>query len=310
MPPSVAAAPSALCKGGGRVDLRLIRRTVRRLGTATNVAAMETASVPGFGRFLAEIARVPLLTAAEERALARRVERGDLVAKNRMIEANLRLVVHIAKHFQREEHGLSLEDLVQEGTVGLVRAVEKFDPRRELRFSTYATVWIRQSIARAITDKGRVIRLPANVDQRLAALRRAEHALAVADGAPPPAARVADQLGWREADVIELRGHGRRALSLHEPGGADGELELGDLVPDEGPTPYEHAESVLAADEVRELLGHLTPRERSVIELRFGLGDREPATRTETARRLALRRAEVRRLEDIALRKLRARPSR
>ena len=120
-------------------------------------------AVPGFAHFLAEIARVPLLTAAEERELASRVERGDLAAKARMIEANLRLVVGVAKRFQREEHGLTLEDLVQEGTVGLVRAVEKFDPRRELRFSTYATIWIRQSIARAIADKGRVIRLPVSV---------------------------------------------------------------------------------------------------------------------------------------------------
>src|SRR5688572_23249723 len=142
-------------------------------------------TVPGFARFLTEITRVPLLTAAEERELARRFERGDLAAKDRLVEANLRLVVHIAKGFQREEHGLTLEDLVQEGTVGLVRAVEKFDHRRELRFSTYATIWIRQSIARAITDKGRVIRLPASVDHKLAAMRRAERRLAVADGRDP-----------------------------------------------------------------------------------------------------------------------------
>jgi RNA polymerase primary sigma factor len=272
--------------------------------------AVAREAVPGFAHFLAEIARRPLLTAAEERELASRVERGDLAAKARMIESNLRLVVNLAKRFQREEHGLTLEDLVQEGTVGLVRAVEKFDPRRELRFSTYATIWIRQSIARAITDKGRVIRLPASVGQRLAALRRAEHRLAVVEGRDPTTQRLAEELGWDEREVIELRGHGRRAVSLHQPGGPSGELELGDLLPDPGPSPYEQATAALLADEVRDLLEHLHPRERAVLELRYGLGEREPATRTETARLLALRRDDVRRLEDLALRKLRARPQR
>ncbi len=267
-------------------------------------------AVPGFAHFLAEIARVPLLNAAEERELARRVERGDLAAKERMIEANLRLVVHIAKGFRREEHGLTLEDLVQEGTVGLVRAVEKFDPRRELRFSTYATVWIRQAIARAVSNKGRVIRLPVSVDQRLSALRQAERRLAVVDGREPTPGRLADELGWDESEVVELRSHARRALSLHEPTGTEGDLQLGDLVPDPGPSPHEQATGALLADEVRELLAHLPPRERTVIELRYGLGEREPASRQETARRLDLRRDDVRRLEDLALRRLRARPRR
>ncbi len=291
-----------------------MRLGARRLGSRPSVDGMHTAlareTLPGFSRFLGEIARVPLLTAAEERELARRVERGDLVAKDRMIEANLRLVVHLAKGFRREEHGLTLEDLVQEGTVGLVRAVEKFDPGRELRFSTYATVWIRQSIARSIANKGRVIRLPANVDQQLAALRRAEHRLTLVEGRDPTPRRLAEELGWDEGRVVELRDHGRRAISLHEPVGADGELELGALLPDPGLSPHEQATGALLAEEVRELLGHLHPRERSVIELRFGLGAREPATRKETARRLDLRRDDVRRLEDLALRKLRARPQR
>jgi RNA polymerase primary sigma factor len=310
MATSLAAAPSGMRKAGGRLEPTLSRHVARRLGTGASVARMPTTlareATPGFAHFLAEIARVPLLSAAEERELARRVERGDLAAKERMIEANLRLVVHLAKGFRREEHGLTLEDLVQEGTVGLVRAVEKFDPRRELRFSTYATVWIRQSIARAVADKGRVIRLPVSVDQRLVALRRAERRLAVIDGRDPTPRRLADELGWKEAEVVELRGHARRAISLNEPGGPDAELELGDLVPDPGPSPYEHAARALVAEEVSELLELLQPRERSVIELRFGLGAHRPATQTETARRLALRRADVRRLEELALRKLRA----
>jgi RNA polymerase primary sigma factor len=264
--------------------------------------------VPGFAHFLAEIARVPLLTAVEERELARRVLRGDLAAKDRMIEANLRLVVHIAKRYQRDDHALTLEDLVQEGTVGLVRAVEKFDHRRELRFSTYATIWIRQSIARAIADKSRVIRLPASVDQHLATLRRTQQQLAVTHGEDPSPRRLADELGWNEHKVVELQGHGRRALSLHEPAGAADGRELGDSLHDPAPSPHELATASALAEEVDELLGHLEPRERSVIELRFGLGPHEPLSRAETARRLALRRSDVSRLEDLALRKLRARP--
>src|SRR3954466_12134507 len=136
----------------------------------------------GLGLFLQRIARTRLLTHAEELELARRIERGDLAAKDRMIEANLRLVVHVAKRYQREEHGLSLADLVQEGTVGLVRAVEKFDHRKGYRFSTYATIWIRQSVGRAIGDKGRVIRLPLHTGQLVRRLDREEQRLALALG--------------------------------------------------------------------------------------------------------------------------------
>ena len=314
MAASIAVAPSRLRKGGGRLDRVLIRDTASRLGAGASVLCMPITiardAVPGFAHFLAEIGRVPLLSAAEEQQLARRVERGDLAAKDRMIEANLRLVVHIAKGFQREEHGLTLEDLVQEGTVGLVRAVEKFDARRGLRFSTYATVWIRQSIARAITNKGRLVRLPASVDQRLVALRRAEHRLAVANGQDATPAQLADDLGWPEREVVELRSHGRRAVSLQDPAGPEGRLELGDVIPDSRPSPYEQAAGALLADEVQGLLAHLHPRERTVLELRFGLGSRLPATRAEVARRLDLRRDDVRRLEDLALRRLRARPQR
>src|SRR3954451_9697640 len=143
----------------------------------------------GFGRFLTSISRTPLLTPAEELRLARRIERGDLAAKDRMVEANLRLVVHVAKRYQREEHGLTLADLVQEGTVGLVRAAEKFDHRKGYRFSTYATIWIRQSIGRAIGDKGRVIRLPLHTGQLVRRLGSEERQIPLEGGreAAPPA---------------------------------------------------------------------------------------------------------------------------
>ena len=263
---------------------------------------------PGFAGFLAEMARVPLLTATEERRLALRVERGDLAAKQRMIEANLRLVVHIARAYQRADHGLSLPDLVQEGTFGLVRAVEKFDPRLGHRFSTYATIWIRQSISRSITNMGRPIRLPASIDQRLQALRRAERELAAELGREPTSAEAAAKLGWAEMEVRDLRLADRRVVSLSQPLDADGDGELGDLLPDDAPSPFEQVQASLLGDEVRELLAQLHPRERALLELRYGLNGTEPVTRSEAARRLGIRRRDAVRLEDLALRRLRATP--
>jgi RNA polymerase primary sigma factor len=263
---------------------------------------------PGFAAFLTAMARTPLLTADEERRLALRVERGDLAAKQRMIEANLRLVVHVARAFQRADHGLPLADLVQEGTFGLVRAVEKFDARRGLRFSTYATIWIRQSISRSITNKGRAIRLPASVDQRLQALRRAERELSTALGRTPTTAEAAAHLDWVEAEVDDLRCADHRVVSLQQPLDAEGEAELGDLLPDDAPSPFEQVEAALAGEEVRELLMQLHPRERTLLELRYGLGGLEPVTRSEAARRLGIKRRDAVRLEELALRRLRARP--
>src|SRR6478672_5322384 len=155
----------------------------------------------GFALFLARIGETPLLTPAEELSLARRVERGDLAAKDRMVEANLRLVVHVAKRFQRAGHGFSLSDLIQEGTLGLVRAVEKFDHRKGYRFSTYATIWIRQAIGRAIGDKGRTIRLPEQVGQRLRALEKEERKLAAELGRDPLPDELAERLETTPADV-------------------------------------------------------------------------------------------------------------
>src|SRR5688500_5712164 len=188
----LTSRPSAPHKARAAFHRALRSRPGRRLGSAATVDRMT--DDPGFAHFLGEMARVPLLTAADERRLALRIERGDLAAKERMIAANLRLVVHIARSFQRADHGLALADLVQEGTFGLVRAVEQFDPRRGLRFSTYATIWIRQSISRSISDKGRAIRLPTSVEQRLLALRRAERALASTLGRDPTAAEAAAEL--------------------------------------------------------------------------------------------------------------------
>src|SRR6201986_2621558 len=159
----------------------------------------------GLGIFLQRIARTRLLTHAEELELSRRIERGDLEAKDRMIEANLRLVVHLAKRFQREDSGMTLLDLIQEGTIGLVRAVEKFDHRRGLRFSTYATLWIRQAIGRAMSEKGRAVRLPVPVGDRVRKRQAVERRRAMALGATPTASELANALDWTEGEVADGR---------------------------------------------------------------------------------------------------------
>jgi RNA polymerase primary sigma factor len=248
----------------------------------------------GFALFLARIGETPLLTPAEELALARRVERGDLAAKERMVEANLRLVVHIAKRFQREDHGMSLSDLVQEGTFGLVRAVEKFDPRKGFRFSTYATIWIRQAIGRAVSEKGRTIRVPVHVDQRIRQLDK----LATELGYQPEADEAATRLGWSVAEVNTARDARLRTVSLETP---VGDTELGKLLTGE-------PEITLPDDGASEMLAYLNERERRVLELRFGLGNEEPNGRIETARRMGLRPRDIRAIESLALRKLRAAP--
>jgi RNA polymerase primary sigma factor len=254
--------------------------------------------------FLNEAGRHPLLTPAEEIELAKRIERGDLAAKDRMINSNLRLVVSIARKYQNLGE-LCLLDLIQEGMLGLIRAVEKFDWRKGFRFSTYATLWIRQAIGRALDERGRTIRLPINVAQRERKIGAAERELTAQLGRPPTLEEIAAQAELEPRQVEELRDVARKVTSLERPLGDDGETELGELLPGREPAVEEEVEVTLREQTVRDVVHALPDREREVIRLRFGLnGDREPVSVREAARRLELRPAEVQKLERRALEEL------
>src|ERR671915_49292 len=272
-------------------------------------SAMSERHDEGLALYLRRIARTDLLTPAQEKALARRVERGDLAAKDHLIEANLRLVVHIAKRYQREDSSLTMQDLIQEGTIGLVRAVEKFDYRRGFRFSTYATLWIRQAIGRALADKGRIVRLPIPVADRVRKLEIAERTLAARLGAMPNHEELAAELGWEVEEVERLHGAGRRPASLDAPVADDGEAELGDLLASTAPSPEDEALADAARTGLLDALSQLNWTERRVLELRYGLGTEMPHTATETARELGVKPHQVRQVEDRALRALGALPA-
>ena len=259
------------------------------------------------GRFLHDIGRTPLLTKDDEVALARRIERGDLVAKDQMMEANLRLVVSIAKRYQGQ--GLPLFDLIQEGTIGLVRAVEKFDYRKGFKFSTYATLWIKQALRRAIDEKARLVRLPVNVAANVEKLSRADRDWRSRTGESPDDAQLAEALGLTPELVGELRGFDRQPISLHTPVGSDEDGELGHLIEDENAlSPVDWANDVLREEALVQALDNLPQLERKVLELRFGLDGAGERRAHDVARRLGLTVERVRRVEDGALAKLRVLP--
>jgi RNA polymerase primary sigma factor len=254
--------------------------------------------------FLAGIGRHRLLTAAEEVVLAKRIERGDPVAKRKMIEANLRLVVSIAKDYR----GLSVPflDLIQEGALGLNRAVEKFDWRRGFKFSTYATWWIRQSVQRAVANHAHTIRVPVHVVERRQKLTRAARLLELELGREPTPGELSEATGIPLRHVIEALGAARAALSLNQRTGAEEESELGELLPDEEAVdPLVEAEETLRREGVRRALEDLPERERRILELRFGFhGD--PWTLEAIGRELDLTRERVRQLEAQALARMHA----
>jgi RNA polymerase primary sigma factor len=265
-----------------------------------DLAAMTTDSLQ---LFLNEAGRWPLLTAAEEVELAKRIERGDKAAKDRMINSNLRLVVSIAKRYQG--HGLSLLDLIQEGIIGLIRAVEKFDWRRGYKFSTYATWWIRQAVQRGVANKSRTIRIPVHIVEREQKLARAERELLLELERPPTEEELAERSQIELRHVREVREAARSVASTDQPLGDDGDSTLGDLVAREDPTTEEEAAVTLRREAVQRALADLPDRERAVIELRFGLGDRgEPASLEQIGKTLGLTRERVRQIEAAAMRRL------
>jgi RNA polymerase primary sigma factor len=252
--------------------------------------------------FLRDISQRPLLTADEEVALAKRIEKGDTDAKNRMIESNLRLVVSNAKRYRGL--GLPFLDLIQEGIIGLIRAVEKFDHRRGFKFSTYATWWIRQAMQRALQQQSRTIRIPVHVGQELARVRSAERRLALELGRDPTDEEVAQAVELSVEQLEQLRMAERIPVSLEARVGTDGDTELGALLPQDGPSPFDELEVELAETSIRKALERLDARGRQVIELRFGLEGNEPLPLREVARRMGLSAEGVRKLERRALRTL------
>ncbi len=253
--------------------------------------------------YLREIGKVPLLTADQEVYLAKRIERGDLGAKTQMIEANLRLVVSIAKPYLGR--GLSFLDLIQEGSLGLIRAVEKFDYRRGYKFSTYATWWIRQAVTRAIADKARTIRIPVHMVEKLNKVVQAERRLVQQLAREPDAAEIAAELEMSSEEVREILRIAQGPLSLERPVAEDGDAELGDFVEDEAAeSPFDVAALALRRRELVRVLDALPERERQVLELRFGLDGAEPRTLEEVGRAFGVTRERIRQIENSTLKAL------
>ena len=300
------------------LDVEELQRELERIGLEVREAAPDEKKVKaeevvweadqpsGAGDslqlFLADVGRHKLLTAAEEVMLAKRIERGDPTAKRRMIESNLRLVVSIAKGYRGL--GVPFLDLIQEGTLGLNRAVEKFDWRRGYKFSTYATWWIRQSVQRAVANHARTIRVPVHVVERQQKLSRAARRLEVELGREPTKHELAEATGLPMQHVDEALGAAHASVSLNQTVGADDEGELGDLFADrEAADPFDEAEESLRRQGVRRALDALPERERRILELRFGF-DGEPWTLEAIGNELDLTRERVRQLEGQALARL------
>jgi len=265
-------------------------------------AAAQESTTDALQLFLREAGRHALLTAAQEVELAKKIEKGDMRAKQLMIQSNLRLVVSIAKNYRNQ--GLPFLDLIQEGTLGLIRAVEKFDWRRGFKFSTYATWWIRQAVARALADKARTIRMPVHIVERLQKMNRAERTLWTQLGREPTLDEIAEEASLPLQQAIEVRAAARASTSLDQPVGEAEDAVFGDFVAGDGPLPEEQVELSLRSQALKEALGALTERERHVVVLRYGLMDAEPKTLEEIGRRLGLTRERVRQIELDSLKRL------
>ncbi len=257
--------------------------------------------------YLRSIGRVELLTADQEIELAKRIEKGDMDAKRHMVEANLRLVVSIAKGYLGR--GLSFLDLIQEGSLGLIRAVEKFDYRRGYKFSTYATWWIRQAVTRAIADKARTIRIPVHMVEKLNRVTHVERQLVQRLGREPEPGEIAAELDITVREVRDILRVAQMPISLEKPIGDEEESELGDFVADDQTEePFEAATENLQREDIQKALDALPERERQVIELRYGLRGHEPLTLEEVGRAFGVTRERIRQIENNTLKKLKQLP--
>src|SRR5947199_9400349 len=282
---------------------RAVDRRDRRRAKKTQIDLKPDMTTDSLQLFLKDIGKVRLLTAQEEVDLAKRIDRGDLDAKQKMVESNLRLVVSIAKNYRNQ--GLPFLDLIQEGTLGLVRAAEKFDYRKGFKFSTYATWWIRQAIARALADKARTIRIPVHVVEKLNKIGRAERKLVTELGREPTAEEIAELTGIEPEQVESIKRSAQVPVSLEKPVGDEEESEFGPFIADgRDGSPYERAAEILTKEALREALENLSYRERRVLELRYGLGGEHPRTLDEVGRTFNVTRERIRQIENQSLKKL------
>src|SRR4051794_4921615 len=296
---------------GGRVEAAAEARKRRSEGDdgpkKPEIDLTVEPSLDSLRLYLRSIGRVPLLTAEQEVSLAKRIERGDMAAKTHMVEANLRLVVSIAKGYLGR--GLTFLDLIQEGSLGLIRAVEKFDYRRGYKFSTYATWWIRQAVTRAIADKGRTIRIPVHMVEKLNKVVHVERQLVQSLGREPIPEEIARELECSAREVRDILRMSQQPISLEKPIGEEEDSELGDFVEDEmAESPFEIASENLRKENVHRALAALPQREREVIEMRFGLSGGRPRTLEEVGRAFNVTRERIRQIENHTLKKLESLP--
>jgi RNA polymerase primary sigma factor len=303
----VIADESGAAESGVAADEDEAAATARRAAPEEELDLAVEPTLDSLRMYLGSIGRVELLTAQQEVELAQRIERGDMDAKRHMVEANLRLVVSIAKGYLGR--GLTFLDLIQEGSLGLIRAVEKFDHRRGYKFSTYATWWIRQAVTRAIAEKSRTIRIPVHVIEKLNRVKQAERTLVQNLGREPELEEIAAEAEMTIREVRELRRMGQKPVSLDKPIGESEDAAIGDLIADESvEEPFERATEALQRDDVRDALAALPERERRVIELRYGLTGQEPLTLEEVGRAYGVTRERIRQIETNTLRKLKRLP--
>ncbi len=284
-------------------SLNIERATEKRSRRKAPLDLKPEGTTDGLQLFLKGIGKGRLLSAEEEVDLAKRIWRGDLDAKQKMVESNLRLVVSIAKNYRNQ--GLPFLDLIQEGTIGLIRGAEKFDYRKGFKFSTYATWWIRQAVARALADKARTIRIPVHIIEKLNQIGRAERKLVTALGREPTAEEIAEVTGIEPDEIAAIKRSAQAPISLEKPVGDEEQSEFGQLIPDErAESPYERAAEILTNEALREALESLSYRERRVLELRYGLGGEHPRTLDEVGRTFNVTRERIRQIENHSLKKL------